>query len=209
MEQRCPRGNHPIYTTVAKFQASTQDLRDESSTSSTWRPQDKPPRSLHPHSSRSKRDESFEKGFWREKQKQCRFKHKRTNTRNVASMAGKDLSYLTCFNSDKKVSYTTVSRAKEEQRHLRKLVTVLVTSALKRLTWTMLPQIGFVYPVPYHLPRKIRVDSGSEVNAIYPTFAKKLDLRIRPIAPWNAFQRQGTENRRHHARYLWNGSSSL
>ena len=79
MEQRCPRVNHPSHT-VAKFQASTQDPRDESS----------------------------EKGFWREKQKQCRFKHERTNARNVASTAGKDLSYLTYFNNDKEVSYTTV-----------------------------------------------------------------------------------------------------
>ena len=108
MEQCCPRVNHPSHT-VAKFQASTQDPRDESS----------------------------EKGFWREKQKQCRFKHERTNARNVASTAGKDLSYLTCFNSDKEVSYTTVSQAKEKQRHLRRLMTVLVISALKRLTWTV------------------------------------------------------------------------
>ena len=105
MEQCCPRVNYPSHT-VAKFQALTQDLRDKSS----------------------------EKGFRKEKQKQCCFKHERTNARNVASTAGKDLSCLTCFNSDKEVSYTTVSQAKEEQRYLRRLVTVLVTSALKRLT---------------------------------------------------------------------------
>ena len=142
------RDNRLAHTIVAKFQASIRDPRDKSS----------------------------EKGFWREKQKQCRFKYKWTNARNIASTTRKNLSHLTCFNSDKKVYYTIVSRAKEEQRHLRRLVTVLVTSALKRLTWTVSPQKGSVHPVPYHFPRKIRVDSGGEVNTIHPTFAKKLGL---------------------------------
>ena len=53
------------------------------------------------------------------------------------------------------------------------------------------------------------LDSRSEFNTIHPTFAKELGLSIRPIAPWNVFQRQGTENWRHHARYLWNGSRSF
>ena len=38
-----------------------------------------------------------------------------------------------------------------------------------------------MHPVPYHLPRKIRVDSGSEVNAILPTFANELALGVRQI----------------------------
>ena len=46
-------------------------------------------------------------------------------------MARKDLGYLTCYNSDKK------GQIKEEQRHLRRLVTVLETSALIRLMWTV------------------------------------------------------------------------
>ena len=71
--------------------------------------------------------------------KQCRLKHERTNAPNIVSTARKDLSHLTCFNSDKKGHYATKCPELEEQRHLRKLVTVLVTSALKRLTWT-LPQ---------------------------------------------------------------------
>ena len=137
MDQRCPRVNRPAYTTVAKFQASTQDPRDESSASSTWHPQDKPPRSSHPHSSRSESGETSEKGFWREKKKQRCLKHERANVNapNVASTARKDLNHITCFNSDKKGHYK-VSRAKEGQRHLRRLVTVLGTSALTRLMWT-------------------------------------------------------------------------
>ena len=70
MDQRCPQGNHPTYTTVAKLHASTQDLRDEFSASSAWHPQDKPPCSSHPHFSRSESGETFEKSFWKEKKKQ-------------------------------------------------------------------------------------------------------------------------------------------
>ena len=38
-----------------------------------------------------------------------------------------------------------------------------------------------IYPVPYHLPRKICVSSRSEVNTIHPTFAKELGFPIRSI----------------------------
>ena len=64
-----------------------------------------------------------------------------TNTPNVVSMACKDLNHLICFNSDKK------GQAKEEQKYLRRLVIVLKTSALIRLTWTVpqrLPWNGFL-----------------------------------------------------------------
>ena len=59
-DQRCPRGNRPAYTNVAKFQASTRD------------PRDKPPRSLHPHSLRSESGKTSEKSFQKEKKKQRR-----------------------------------------------------------------------------------------------------------------------------------------
>ena len=49
------------------------------------------------------------------------------------------------------------------------------------------------HPVPYHLPRKICVDSKSEINAIHPTFAKELGLRVRTIASWDAFWCQDTK----------------
>ena len=117
MDQRCPQGNRPAYTTVAKLHASTRDLRDESSTSSAWHPQDEPPRSLHPHSSRSKSGETFEKGFRKEKKKQRRLDHEQArkdstpdagvHAPNVASTARKDLSHITCFNCNKKAHYAT------------------------------------------------------------------------------------------------------
>ena len=105
MVQRYPRGNHPAYTTVAKFQASTRD------------PQDEPPRFSYPHSSRSKNSETSEKSFRKEKKKQRRLDHKQArkdstsdagvHTSNVTSMARKDLSHITCFNCNKKGHYAT------------------------------------------------------------------------------------------------------
>ena len=56
--------------------------------------------------------------------KQYCLKHERTNAPNVVSTACKDLTHLNCFNSDKR------GQAMEEQRHLRRLVTVLTTSTL-------------------------------------------------------------------------------
>ena len=53
------------------------------------------------------------------RQRHLKYERANVNAPNVASTARKDLSHLTCFNSDK------VSRAKEGQRHLRRLVTVL------------------------------------------------------------------------------------
>ena len=51
---------------------------------------------------------------------------------NVASIAYKDLNFLTYFNSDKR-SQHKVSWAKEKQQH-RRLVIVLTTSVLMKLT---------------------------------------------------------------------------
>ena len=82
MDQRCPRGNRPTYTTVAKFQASTRDPRDKSSASSAWHPH-----FSHPHSSQSESGETSEKGCRKEKEKQRCLKHERANVNvpNVAS----------------------------------------------------------------------------------------------------------------------------
>ena len=117
MDQHCPRGNRLTYTTVAKLQASTRDPQDKSSASSAWYPQDKPPRSLHPHSLRSESGETSEKGFWKEKKKQRHLDHEQArkdstpdasvNAPNVASTACKDLSHITCFNCNKEGHYAT------------------------------------------------------------------------------------------------------
>ena len=85
-DQHCPRGNRSAYTNVAKFQASTRDPWDKSSASSTWHPQDKPPRSSHPCSSRSESGETSEKGCREEKEKQRYLKHERANV-NVPNVA--------------------------------------------------------------------------------------------------------------------------
>ena len=50
---------------------------------------------------------------------------------NAASTACKDLSHLTYFNNDKK------DQANKEQKYLKRLMTVVATSALMRLTWTV------------------------------------------------------------------------
>ena len=54
---------------------------------------------------------------------------------NAASTARNDLSHLICFNSDKK------GQDIKEQKQLRRLVTVLATSALMKLTWTVLQRL--------------------------------------------------------------------
>ena len=117
MDQHCPQDNRPVYTTVAKLHASIQNLWDKSSTSSAWYPQNEPPRSSHPHSSWSESDKISEKSFWKEKKKQRHLDHEQTrkdstpntgvHTLNVASMAHKDLSYITYFNYNKKSHYMT------------------------------------------------------------------------------------------------------
>ena len=77
MDQRCPQGNRLAYTIVAKFQVSTRDPQDESSTSSACHPQEKSPRSSHPHSSRFESCETSKKGLRKEKKKQRRLDHER------------------------------------------------------------------------------------------------------------------------------------
>ena len=71
----------------------------------------------------------------------------------------------------------TFGRSKEEQRQLKKLVTVLVTSALKKLTWTVPRKLLLN---EFHLSSTLLPSeknlTGSEVNTIHPTFAKKLGL---------------------------------
>ena len=106
MDQRCPRSNRPTYINVAKFQASP--TRDSG---------DKPPRFSHPHSLRSESGKTSEKSFRKEKKKQRRLDHEQAwkgftpaigiHAPNVTSTARKDLSHLTCFNSDKKAYYAT------------------------------------------------------------------------------------------------------
>ena len=117
MDQRCPQGNPTAYTTVAKLHASIQDLRNESSASSAWHPQNEPPRSSHPHSLRSKSGKTSERDFRREKKKQRHLDHEQTrkdstpdagvHAPNVTSTAHKDLSHTTYFNCNKKGHYTT------------------------------------------------------------------------------------------------------
>ena len=60
-----------------------------------------------PHSSQSESDKTSEKSFRKEKKEQFRLRHERSIALNVASTARKDLSHLTCFNSDKKGHYAT------------------------------------------------------------------------------------------------------
>ena len=66
MDQRCPRGNRPAHTTVAKSQASASSARDpqtEPSTEKALAP-DKPP-----HFLRSEHGETSDKKAWKEKKK--------------------------------------------------------------------------------------------------------------------------------------------
>ena len=87
MDQRCPQGNRPAYTTVAKSQASsTWDLQDNSSKKigpqalSTWYIQDepsnkapaqyKPPHSMQSHFSRSEKTITSDKRSQKEKKEQ-------------------------------------------------------------------------------------------------------------------------------------------
>ena len=117
MDQHCPRGNRLAYTTMAQFQASTRDPRDEFSASSAWHSQDKSPRFSHPHFLRSESGETSEKNFRKEKKKQRRLDHERAQKNstpaasvyapNVASTACKDLSHITYFNYNKKDHYAT------------------------------------------------------------------------------------------------------
>ena len=118
MDQRCPRGNRPAYTTVAKSQASTRDSRDEPSASSAWDPpdepsekdQDEPPRFLQSEngkpSAKKARKEKKKKQRCQEAEQARRESTPatRANTTN-ANVARKDLSQITCYNCDEKGHY--------------------------------------------------------------------------------------------------------
>ena len=112
MDQRCPQGNRPAYTTMAKLHSSTRDLQDKFSISSAWHPQDK-----FPHSSWSMSGETSKKRFWKEKKKQHCLDHEQARKNftpdigvhalNVANTTCKDLNHITCFNYNKKGHYVT------------------------------------------------------------------------------------------------------
>ena len=127
MDQRCPQGNRPAYTTVGKSPASaTWDPRDNpppTQASSTWDPQDEPskkvptqynpPHFLYPHSSRS------ENGSNRKARKEKKKRHYRdqarrgsvstsvtgVNTSSPSVGVRRELSQVTCYNCRKKGHY--------------------------------------------------------------------------------------------------------
>ena len=159
MGQRCPRGNCSTHTAVAKFQAlSTWDPWDKPSKKA----QDKPPHfsrphSLRPHFSRSENGETSDKKTRKEKKRHRRQEQARKNSNPAADVnassascgARKDLSHITCFNYDK------VSRAKERQGRLRRLVTVLTTSTLMTGA-PCYPGTRFLYLIPGLSPKRSR-----------------------------------------------------
>ena len=108
MDQRCPRGNRPAYSTMARSQAtSTQDLRGRDGSVEKPEPAPMSPNSLPAGSS-----EISNKKSWKEKKKQQRLDQLReqarkdstpgtdVNTPRMPSGARtlKDLSHITCFN---------------------------------------------------------------------------------------------------------------
>ena len=116
-------------------------------------------------------------------------------------MACKDLSYLTCFNSDEKGHYTIkCSKPKKKETPPKSIAStverraILPTSVLKRRTKSQKTsnslddhRIDGLLWTATLLPCEKKsvlalLDSKSEVNAIHPTFAKELGLRVRPIA---------------------------
>ena len=127
MDQRCPQGNRPAHTIIAKSPASaTWDPRDNPSptqASSTWDPQDEPsekvptqynpPHFLHPHSSRSENGPN--RKAWKEKKKRHRREQARrgsvststtdVNVANTNTGARRELSQVTCYKCLKKGHY--------------------------------------------------------------------------------------------------------
>ena len=125
---------------------------------------------------------------------------RRSTLSNVASTAFKDMSHLTCFNSDKKGHYATkcpeprkdrdtsedytqggYSRTSSANEFRKRVPQTSSTNKFRK----RVPRTSSVHLIPYHLPRKsvlALLNSENEVDAIYPTFAKKLALRVRPIA---------------------------
>ena len=125
MDQRCPRGNRPVHTTVAKFQASaTRDPRDEPSATRD-EPSEKVqnPKLFHSHSSRSHSSrsedgETSDKEARKEQKKQRRLDHERArkdsgstpatgvNASGTSGGARKDLSQVTYYNCNEKGHYS-------------------------------------------------------------------------------------------------------
>ena len=117
MDQRCPRGNRPL--AVSKSQASsTRDSREEPSDKAQSQDLNSS-HSSQPHSSQSENiGETSDKKARKEKKKQRRLEDERArkdstlatgiNASNVPNGGTrKDLSYITCFNCDKKGHYVT------------------------------------------------------------------------------------------------------
>ena len=111
MDQRCPRGNRPAHSTVAKSQASsTRDPRDD--------PVEKPPPPSAPKPSNSSpagSSETSDKKAWREKKKHRRLDQQWDQGRKDTSFTPatgansgtrKDMSQITCFNCNKKGHYS-------------------------------------------------------------------------------------------------------
>ena len=95
-----------------------------------------------------------------------------------------------------KVARPPTRKSGRKEKSLRRLVTVLITSALKRLTWTVpRRQLSNVFCASGTLS-----PSAKNLCRLYST---------QKVSPWDAFQRRSTENRRHHAGYLWNGICGL
>ena len=95
-----------------------------------------------------------------------------------------------------KVARPPTRESGRKKKSLRRLVTVLITSALKKLTWTVPGrQLLNVFYASGTLP-------SSEKNLCWLYSTQKVSL-------WDVFRRRSIENRRQHARYLWNNICSL
>lgn len=109
MDQRCPHGNRPSHSTLAKSQTFTRDFRDD--------PIKKPeaPAPKPPNSSRSESSKTFDKKAQKKKKKQRRLDLKQewkdsSSTppigANNCSGTSKDLTKIICFNCKKKRHYS-------------------------------------------------------------------------------------------------------
>ena len=121
MDQRCPQGNRPTHTTVAKFPASaTWDPRDNPSptqASSTWDLQDEPsekvptqynlPHFLHAHSSRSENGKVSDRKARKEKKKRHRREQARRGSISISAtdVNRRELSQVTCYRCLRKGHY--------------------------------------------------------------------------------------------------------
>ena len=160
MEQRCPRVNHPSHT-VAKLQASTWDPRDEPSRFLHQH-------SLHPHSSQSENGKTSGKKSQASLERLHPSRQYPCLQRSQYGSQGPELSHL--FQQWQEGSLCDkVSQAKEDQR--------LLTNKFRN----QVPCIR--YPSTFWKGSVLALlDSGSEVNALHPTFAIELGFQVRPIA---------------------------